>query len=89
MKASELRNLTLQELTQKHNSLQEEVFNLRIEMKAGRIEKPHKLKELKRDIARIKTIIKELSHSTSPPSDGAPPGLSSAQIKKGNLINNK
>ena len=60
MKASELRNLTLQELTQKCNSLQKELFNLRIEMKAGRPEKPHRLKEIRHDIARVKTVIAEL-----------------------------
>ncbi len=59
MKAPELRNLTEQELTQKHDSLRKELFALRVEMKAGRIEKSHKLKELRRDIARIKTVIKE------------------------------
>lgn len=59
MKASELKNFTLEELKQKYNALQGELFNLRIEMRAGRIEKPHKLKLLRRDIARVKTIMNE------------------------------
>ncbi len=59
MKASELRNLSPEELNQKHKAINGEIFNLRIQAKAGRIEKPHKLKGLRRDIARIKTIIKE------------------------------
>jgi large subunit ribosomal protein L29 len=59
MKASELRNLSQEELVQKYNSLRGELFNLRAEMKAGRIEKPHKLRELRRDIARIKTVIRQ------------------------------
>ncbi len=59
MKASELRNLSEEELSQKYKSLKEELYNLRIDVKAGRIEKPHKIKELRRDAARISTIINE------------------------------
>ena len=60
MKASELRNLTEEEREEKYTSLKAELFNLRFQAKTGRIEKPHRIRQIKRDIARIKTIMKEV-----------------------------
>lgn len=59
MKTSELRNLTKDELSQRYNSLKEELFNLRFEAKTGKIEKPHRICQVKKDIAKIKTILRE------------------------------
>lgn len=59
MKAKDLRNLTTEELQQKMEELYKRLFQLRSDIKIGRLEKPHQIKECKRDIARIKTIINE------------------------------
>ncbi|MDD4894294.1 MAG: 50S ribosomal protein L29 [Candidatus Omnitrophica bacterium] len=59
MKTKELRNLTKEELLQKEKALKEELFNLNLQRYGGRVEKPHMFSLLKRDIARIKTILHE------------------------------
>ena len=59
MKAKEIREKTRAELEQKIFSLKEELFNLRYQSKVGRLEKPSRIGNIKRDIARINTIIKE------------------------------
>jgi len=59
MKAKELRNLSKEELLQKERSLKEELFKLNIQRYAGRVDKPHMFSLLKRDIARIKTLLRE------------------------------
>lgn len=58
-KTKELRNLSPEELNQKQKAVQEELFNLNYQKKYGRLEKPHMFRLLKRDIARIKTLLKE------------------------------
>lgn len=57
--ANELRNMTVDEIRQRLETLKKELFGLRTEAKAGRIEKPHKIKDARKDIARCETIIKE------------------------------
>ena len=59
MKASEIRELSLEEKYRKVDDLKEGLFNLRFQHEIGQIENPQKLKYLKRDIARINTIIRE------------------------------
>ena len=59
MKAKELREKTLQELEQQLFSLKEQLFHLRYQGKTGRLEKPSGIRNVKRDIARTFTIIKE------------------------------
>ena len=59
VKANELRNMTIDEIKLKEESLKKELFNLRTEAEAGRIEKPHKINEVRRAIARCETIIQE------------------------------
>lgn len=61
IKANELRNMTVDEVRQKIGLLKIELFNLRTEAKAGRIEKPHKISQTRKDIARCETVIKEKS----------------------------
>lgn len=58
-RARELREKNLQELEQTLHSLKEELFNLRYQAKTGRLEKPGRIRNIKRDIARINTIFKE------------------------------
>jgi large subunit ribosomal protein L29 len=59
MKASEIRDLNLEEMHRKVSDLKEELFNLRFQHEIGQLENPQKMKQTKRDIARIKTVIKE------------------------------
>jgi large subunit ribosomal protein L29 len=59
MKPKEIREKTLKELEQKIYSLKEELFNLRYQAKTGRLEKPSRIRNIKKDIARINTIFKE------------------------------
>lgn len=59
MKAEKLRDLGLQELRQRERDLKKEVFNLRFRHRMGEIENPMKLREIRREIARIKTIMVE------------------------------
>jgi len=56
MKSKEIRELTLTELDNKIASLKEELFNLRFQMATGQVENPMQIREIKKSIARIKTI---------------------------------
>ena len=59
MKASEIRALNPEEQKQKVTDLREELFNLRFQREIGQLENLSKIKETKRDIARVQTIIRE------------------------------
>jgi large subunit ribosomal protein L29 len=59
VKIQELRALSKDELLQKEKSLKEELFKLNLQRYGGRVEKPHMFSLLKRDIARILTILNE------------------------------
>ena len=59
MKTQELRALTKDELLQKEKALREELFKLNLQRYGDRVEKPHMFSLIKRDIARIKTILNE------------------------------
>lgn len=63
MKITELRNMTEQELAAKQVSLKEELMNLRFHAKMGKLEKPSRISQIKKDIARILTILKEASYA--------------------------
>lgn len=60
MKVSEIRELNLEEQREKVNSLKETLFNLRFQHEIGQLENPQKMKQTKRDIAKLKTIIREI-----------------------------
>ena len=60
MKASEIRDMNIDEMEQKLGDLKEELFNLSFQHEIGQLENPQRMKETKRDIARIKTIIREV-----------------------------
>ena len=60
MKASEIREMNLEEMQRKVNDLKEELFNLRFQHEIGQLENPNKMKQTRRDIARIKTTIREV-----------------------------
>jgi len=63
MKASEIRGLGIEEMQRKVVDLQQELFNLRFQHGSGQLENPQKMKQVKRDIARIKTILQEPSQT--------------------------
>ena len=60
MKPVELRNFSVDELKEKEKDFRVEIFNLKIQSSTGKIEKPSRLRTLRRDVARINTIIKEI-----------------------------
>lgn len=59
MKASEIRSLDGGELDAKLKDLEEAYFNLKFQHRTGQLESPSRLGEVKRDIARVKTIMRE------------------------------
>ena len=59
MKVIVLRDLSTAELEKKVVDLKEELFNLRFQMATGQLENPMKIKEIRKDIAKAKTILRE------------------------------
>ena len=59
MKAEEVRNLSEKEREEKIVDFSQEIFNLRFQLATGKIENPSRLRDLRRDIARLKTIQNE------------------------------
>lgn len=59
MKASEIRGMDREEMLRKVTELKEELFNLRFQHEIGQLENAQKLKQVKRYIARVKTILSE------------------------------
>ena len=59
MKAKEIHNMTNDELTTKLAGLKEELFNLRFRHATWQLENPNVLKTVKKDIARVKTVLRE------------------------------
>jgi large subunit ribosomal protein L29 len=58
MKASEIREMSVDELNEKLVSLKEELFNLRFQLAVNQLENTARLKAVKKDIARIKTTLR-------------------------------
>jgi len=58
MKANEYRNLTTAEIEQNVASLKEELFNLRFQLATGQLETTSRIKQVRKDIARAKTILR-------------------------------
>ena len=59
MKPSAIRELDTDQLQQKETELQEQLFRLRVQQSIGQLDNTLKLRETRRDIARVKTILKE------------------------------
>ena len=59
MKANELRDMTSEDLAKKLKELKEELFNLRFQHAINQLDNPHKIVDVKRDIARVMTVINE------------------------------
>ena len=59
MKANEIRKMSSEDLNNKVIELKNELFNLRFRLATGQLDNPSSIKNVKRDIARVKTIIRE------------------------------
>lgn len=65
MKIQEAREMSLKELVARKAELEHEAFNLRIQQQGGQLEKPHLLKTIRRDVARISSAISEKSKTAT------------------------
>ena len=59
MKAAELRDLGADELMTKEHDLNDQLFRMRIQKSMGQLEAPEKIKTVRRDLARVKTILRQ------------------------------
>ncbi|WP_047153228.1 50S ribosomal protein L29 [Aneurinibacillus tyrosinisolvens] len=59
MKANEIRNLTTAEIEQKVTSMKEELFNLRFQLATGQLDNPARIRDVRKDIAKAKTVLRE------------------------------
>ena len=59
MKATEIRTLTMDELSIRLNELKKDLFNLRFQHATNQLDNPIKIADVRRDIARVKTVIRE------------------------------
>ncbi|MBQ2819771.1 MAG: 50S ribosomal protein L29 [Clostridia bacterium] len=59
MKAKEIRELSVEQLNEKVLELKKDLFNLRLQHATNQLDNPIKIAEVKRDIARIKTVLRE------------------------------
>ena len=59
VKNNEIRNMSTEEITKKIEEYKEELFNLRLSQATGNLEKPSRIKELRKLVARRKTILRE------------------------------
>ena len=70
MKAKELRTLTRGELEQRLREAQEELFNLKFQHKTGQLSNPLRIREIRKDVARLKTLLDEGAGVEMSPSQG-------------------
>jgi len=59
MKVSEIRELTIEELRQREQDIAEELFNLKFQRATAQLENKMRVRQIRRDLARVKTIIQE------------------------------
>ena len=65
MKIKEIRDLSTQELATRKHELREESFHLRIQQQSGQLEKPSQLRAIRREIARLETVLQQKTKATS------------------------
>ncbi|HEX7469841.1 MAG TPA: 50S ribosomal protein L29 [Verrucomicrobiae bacterium] len=65
MKFTEMKDMTLVELAAKNRDLRQEMFNLRLQQASAQLEKPARLRILRKDIARIETRISQLQNKAA------------------------
>ncbi len=66
MKIAEIKELTIRELETRKRELRQEVFNLRIQQQGGQLERPHMLRSLRRDAARVETVLTQKRAAATP-----------------------
>jgi large subunit ribosomal protein L29 len=59
MKASQMRDQTVEDLRDKERDLSEQLFALRLQKVTGQLEKPSRVRELRKDLARVLTVLRE------------------------------
>ena len=59
MKAKEIREMSSEELTKKLGELKNELFNLRFQHAINQLDNPHRINDVKKDIARVMTVLRE------------------------------
>lgn len=59
MKASDIRNLTSAEIEQQVTGFKEELFNLRFQLATGQLDNPTRIRDVRKEIARAKTVLRE------------------------------
>jgi large subunit ribosomal protein L29 len=64
MKTRELREMSAEELRTKHAELDEQLFKLRFQKSLGQLDSPMKIKIIRKDIARIKTLLNDMAKAT-------------------------
>ena len=64
MTLDEIRELTPTELTSRKKELRQEIFHLRLQQQAGQLEKPHLLTTMRREIARLETVLTAKTKAT-------------------------
>jgi large subunit ribosomal protein L29 len=57
MKIAEIKEFTIKELETRKREIRQEIFNLRIQQQGGQLERPHMLRSLRRDAARVATVL--------------------------------
>ncbi|MFM7605205.1 MAG: 50S ribosomal protein L29 [Prosthecobacter sp.] len=65
MKIKELRESSVEELSARRRELKQEALNLRIQQQSGQLENPARLTQIRKEIARIETIITERTHAAT------------------------
>ena len=64
MKVTEARDLAVDELRQREQELDDQLFRLRIQKSMGQLEAPAKVRDVRRDLAKVKTILREKQVTT-------------------------
>jgi len=59
VKANEMQNMTVEELAKKLGDLKEELFNLRFQHSINQLDNPHRIDDVKKDIARVMTVMRQ------------------------------
>ena len=65
MKIKEIRELNPEELSKRKRELRMESFNLRLQQQSGQMEKPSRVKDIRKEVARIETILSEKTRQTA------------------------
>ncbi len=72
MKITEIRSLTDKEIAEKKGEIRKELFNLRLQQTIGQLEKPSRLNTLRKDVAKLETVLSERTKGIKIPAPKAP-----------------